>query len=281
MGLTNFPATFYFKPRENAVSISNRLQSDYDNGNTIRKIKCSSFQKRNWNSRVHNQPEGMKLSLRHVDIIRHWKRHPPRRYRDVLIFIYAFTKPIQDLLQTMNNSRSTSLPHRFSDTANRILIEYDSKLTSYTQYWLEWFQRSEDDWRPIVFFLHDLNENEWHCPVNNKEVMAVIMGFDRRSHYPRLYWPSQLERFHVSHLIERQTLWPTKYYPMNFTFHWKGSLNPWMVHSILGDQTIQPEHKSRFLESLIYDFKWMSFSYLCEREQYFFPHLPYPSGTLW
>ena len=60
--------------------------------------------------------EAHREHLRHVNAIRHWKRRPSRSYRDVQIFIYAFlhiTKPIQDLLQTMNNNRSTSLPHRF------------------------------------------------------------------------------------------------------------------------------------------------------------------------
>ena len=185
--------------RKSPMSILNSWNDLRQSRLYAKATKCSKMKLNFWG--IQSISKVWKQDVRHVNVI-HWKRRPPRSYCDVRIFIYTFlhiTKPIQDLLQTMNNNRSTSLPHRFFDTTNRIQL---------------------DGWRPIVLSSHDWIETEWHCPIYNKEVMAVAMGFEfwtltplpRRSHqYHRLYWPSQLESFHVSHPIERQTRWPTRY----------------------------------------------------------------------
>ena len=116
--------------------------------------------------------------------------------------------------------------------------------------------------------------SEWHYPTYNDEVMAV-MSFEhlaplpRRNHqYHRLYSPSQLERFHVLHPIEQTPdLLANKFLPYDFQIYIEKEhlTRIWSIR-FSATRPSSWDMKSWFLENLICDFKWMSFSCLCERE---------------
>jgi hypothetical protein len=85
------------------------------------------------------------------------------------------------------------------------------------------------------------NEIEWHYLT----MMVVVMNFehhhlDGATNITVLTDHQTLKGCLTPNLNERQTHRLISFYPTIFTFHWKGAL---MIHSILGDQTIQSGHK--------------------------------------
>ena len=246
-------------------SVTERLrQSEY-----YTKDKMLIFSKRNWNSRVHNQPEGMKLSLRHVDAIRHWKRHPPRRNRVFRsLFMLFYTSP--------SRSKTYCKPWKITDQQ----VHHTDSLTQRTEYDSPARSTGRSAFKGLRMVDVQLSftrlkwNSEWHYPTYNDEVMAV-MSFEhlaplpRRNHqYHRLYSPSQLERFHVLHPIEQTPdLLANKFLPYDFQIYIEKEhlTRIWSIR-FSATRPSSWDMKSWFLENLICDFKWMSFSCLCERE---------------
>ena len=74
--------------------------------------------------------------------------------------------------------------------------------------------------------------------------MVVVMNFehhlDGATNITVLTDHQTLKGCLTPNLNEHQTHRLISFYPTTFTFHWKGAL---MIHSILGDQTIQQGHK--------------------------------------
>jgi reverse transcriptase-like protein len=231
--------------------------------------KCSFFQTEIEFLGYIVNSEGVKMDPRRVDAIREWKDHPPKSYRDIQVFIgfcnfyrrfiYAFsriTKPIQNLLRGMKNGRKPGLiggnwqeaqQKAFEDLIDRfttapILRHYDPNLpmrveTDSSRAALAGVlsQQFEDGWHPIAFYSRKFNETEWHYPIYDKEMMAVVMSFEHWRHYLdgatdiAVYTDHQNLKDFMSQtrLNGRQTRWLIKLLPYDFRiFYRKGTLNP-------------------------------------------------------
>ena len=119
------------RPRKSAVSILNSWNDLRQSRLYAKATKCSFFSKWNWISGVYNQFQKSENRI--------WDILMPFDIGNVVLrgvivmfrssFMLFYTSPSRSrpiTLQTMNNNRSTSLPHRFSDTTNRIRTEYNS-----------------------------------------------------------------------------------------------------------------------------------------------------------
>jgi hypothetical protein len=44
-------------------------------------------------------------------------------------------------------------------------------------------QTHEDGWHPIAFYSWKFTPTEWHYPIYDKEIMAIVMSFEHWRHY--------------------------------------------------------------------------------------------------
>jgi hypothetical protein len=44
-------------------------------------------------------------------------------------------------------------------------------------------QYYEDGWHPIAFYSQKFTPMEWHYPIYDKEMMAIVMSFEHWHHY--------------------------------------------------------------------------------------------------
>ena len=161
--------------------------------------------------------EGVRMDPKRIETIVEWKKHPPKTYRDIQVFlgfcnfyrrfIFGFSRiatPIQSLLKGMKNGRKPGLiGHDWQEAQQRafeglidcfttapILRHYDPTLpirleTDASNAALAGIlsQLFEDGWHPIAFFSLKFTETERHYPIYDKEMMGIVKSFDHWRHY--------------------------------------------------------------------------------------------------
>lgn len=230
--------------------------------------KCSFFQEEiEFLGYLVNQ-KGIRMDPKRVETIAKWT--PPQSYHDIQVFlgfcnfyrrfIHGFSrmaKPIQDLLRGMKRGRKPGLIGRDWQEAQQkafeklikcfttapILRHYDPKSplrleadASQGALAAVLSQLFEDGWHPIAFYSRKFTTTEWHYPIYDKEMMAIVKSFEHWRHYLDGA-PAAVEVFSdhqnlkdfmsQTRLNGRQTRWLIKLLPYDFRiFYRKGALNP-------------------------------------------------------
>jgi hypothetical protein len=230
--------------------------------------KCSFFQAEIKFLGYLINAEGVRMDTKPAEAMREWKNHPPRTYWDIQVFlgfcnfyrrfIHQFSqivKPILHLLRDMKKGWKPSLigqdwqepqQQALEELINRfttapILRHYDPNLPLCLEadaYHAALAgilsQRYEDGWHPIAFYSRKFTPTEWHYPIYDKEMMAIVMSFEHWHHY--LDGASNVEVFSdhqnlksfmsQTRLNGRQTRWLVKFLSYDFRiFYRKGALN--------------------------------------------------------
>jgi hypothetical protein len=145
---------------------------------------------------------------------------------------HDWQEPQQQAFEKLIDSFTTAPILRHYDPTCPIRIETDASSAALAGVLS---QKFEDGWHPIAFYSQKFNNTEWHYPIYDKEMMAVVMSFQHWRHYLdgatniAVYTDHQNLKDFMSQtrLNGCQTRWLIKLLPYDFhIFYRKGALNP-------------------------------------------------------
>jgi hypothetical protein len=231
--------------------------------------KCSFFQDEIEFLGYLVNADGVRMDPKRIEAIQEWKNHPPRTFRDIQVFlgfcnfyrrfIHQFLQIVKPILQLLHRMKKGQKPGLIGQdwqepqqqaleelinwfTTAPILWHYDPSLplrleadACYAALAGVLSQHYEDGWHPIAFYSQKFTPTEWHYPIYDKEMMAIVMSFGHWHHYldgasgVKVFSDHQNLRSFMSQtrLNGRQTHWLIKLLPYDFQiFYQKGALNP-------------------------------------------------------